>query len=303
MKRLGIVCIAIALACGPALAIPKNAGTSGGQFLKIGAGARPTAMGDAFVAVADDVNAVYYNPAGLGLLKNPEMIAMHTQYLLGINYDFGAYAQPLKNSAFAISAATLKTDEIARRNADESLDGTFQNQDAAYAFSYAHTMGETAAVGLSARWIREEIAGASAQTWSSDIGIIKRFEHPFSVGLAVRHLGGEIKFNDEGDPLPLTVDGGVGMHLFRDQLNVALDVKDQRDAGIGYGAGLEWHQSFRDKFRYAARCGYNSTITDANGSGISLGLGAGYRHFDLDFAWIPFGDLGNTFRYAAHIKF
>ena len=34
-----------------------------------------------------------------------------------------------------------------------------------------------------------------------------------------------------------------------------------------------------------------------------MGAGIGYKLFDIDFAWVPFGDLGNTFRYAAHVKF
>ena len=38
-------------------------------------------------------------------------------------------------------------------------------------------------------------------------------------------------------------------------------------------------------------------------SGITLGGGVGYKLFDIDFAWVPFGDLGNTFRYTAHVKF
>ncbi|MDE2291861.1 MAG: hypothetical protein KGL53_07240, partial [Elusimicrobia bacterium] len=40
-------------------------GTSAATFLTLGFGARPLALGESFVAVADDVSALYYNPAGL----------------------------------------------------------------------------------------------------------------------------------------------------------------------------------------------------------------------------------------------
>ena len=44
--------------------------------------------------------------------------------------------------------------------------------------------------------------------------------------------------------------------------------------------------------------------TDADdANGVSLGGGLGYRNFDLDFAWVPFGDLGDTFRYAVTVRF
>jgi hypothetical protein len=289
----------------PSYAVGKKAGTSGAQFLKIGAGARPTAMGDAFVGIADDVNAVYYNPAGLGFMDRPEFTAMHTQYFQGLDYDYGAFAQPLKMGTLAISAATLKTDAITRRGADESALGTFENQDAAYALSYGRKFGDTLAGGVTARWVRESIDSTSAQTWSTDWGIHKRFEgRPFTLGLAVRHLGKKITFNEEGDPLPLTIDGGAGMDLLQNRLKLGLDVRHVRDTGLKYGLGAEWHQSLRDKYRYAVRAGYNSANTDAGGAtGISLGAGVGFRALDLDFAWIPFGNLGNTFRYAAHLKF
>ena len=50
--------------------------------------------------------------------------------------------------------------------------------------------------------------------------------------------------------------------------------------------------------------GYNTATSDVeSASGLALGAGIGYRLFDLDFAWVPFGILGNTFRYTAHVKF
>ena len=45
-------------------------GTAGFQFLKLGVGARPVAMGSAYTAVADDANALFWNPAGLGITKS-----------------------------------------------------------------------------------------------------------------------------------------------------------------------------------------------------------------------------------------
>jgi hypothetical protein len=58
-----------------------------------------------------------------------------------------------------------------------------------------------------------------------------------------------------------------------------------------------------DDFKLALRAGYNSTITDADGSGVSFGGGIGFRQFDFDVAWVPFGDLGNSMRYALRVRF
>ncbi len=283
----------------------KKVGTSGAQFLKIGAGARPTAMGEAFVGIADDVIAVYYNPAGLGFISRPQMTAMHTQWFQGMDYDFGAFAYPTNHGAFALSAATLKADDIARRGADESEQGDFGSLDAAYALSYARNMGPQLSLGLTARYLKQEIDSASAGAWGGDAGILKRLErYPVSVGLAVLHFGQEVKFNEEGDPQPLTIDLGFGVDLFRDRLKLGLNTKKPRDNDMQYGVGSEWKQPLGEDFRAALRAGYNSAGTDPDGTtGISLGAGLGFRQIDFDFAWVPFGDLGNTFRYAIVAKF
>src|SRR5207302_10246043 len=63
-----------------AWAFGKNqVGTSGAAFLKIGPGARPAAMGEAFTGVADDIHAIYWNPAGLATLRSPELTGMHME--------------------------------------------------------------------------------------------------------------------------------------------------------------------------------------------------------------------------------
>src|ERR1051326_2352190 len=208
----------------------KNAGTSGAQFLKIGAGARSTAMGDAFVGVADDVNAIYYNPAGLATLKNPELAAMHTQWFQGMNYDFGAFALPSDVGTFGISAATLKADDLEKRSADESFQGNFESLDSAYSLANAKEVRERLSVGVTARYLREKIDTASAGAWSGDIGVVKDFEsRPFRLGLAIRHFGQGVKFNDESDPQPVTVDLGASTHLLRDKVTLGLDVRKARD--------------------------------------------------------------------------
>ena len=66
-------------------------GTTAGQFLKIGPGARALAMGGAYVGVSDDIYAVYYNPAGVAINKgNGQAAFNHTQWLADVSYDFAA---------------------------------------------------------------------------------------------------------------------------------------------------------------------------------------------------------------------
>jgi hypothetical protein len=282
-----------------------NAGTSAAQFLKIGAGARSTAIGSAFVGVADDINTVAYNPAGLATVSSPELTAMHTQYLLDLNYDFGAFALPMKTGTIALSASTLNVPDISKRGSDESDLGTFKEFDASYALSYGMNINRTLAWGVTGRYIKMSIDSFSANAWGGDLGVLKRFnQSPVRIGFAVRNFGQPISFTSDSDPQPLIVDLGVSTKFSRDRWMLAANVQKPRDNKVQFGGGTEWKQNLGRNFNYAVRGGYNSATTDAkDASGLSLGAGLGYKQFQFDFAWVPFGVLGNTFRYAATMRF
>ncbi len=306
MRALKLIIASTLVMVGSQLvfATNKNVGTSAAQFLKIGAGARPTAMGDSFVAVSEDVNSVTFNPAGIADVARPEFAAMHTQWIADANYDFGAFCYPTNHGALAFAASTLKVEDIQRRGSDETHNGDFKAMDAAYALSYGHNLTPLTSLGVTARYISQSIDAASAGTWAGDVGVIKRLqEKPVSLGLAVKNFGQAVEFRNESDPLPLMVDAGVATTFLRQNLLVTADGRWFRDNDPGFGVGLEYRHDIGSKNRFALRTGYNSTVTDAGAAGLTLGGGLGFGRLDLDFAWVPFGDFGNTFRYAAHMKF
>ena len=112
--------------------ISDEMGTNEAAFLKIDAATRATAMGGAFVGVANDVNSVFWNPAGLIQMEKREFSAMYNSWFADINYTSGAYSQPLgENAAVAVSLIYLQS-EIERRLEDtEEPDDTFN----AYSFA------------------------------------------------------------------------------------------------------------------------------------------------------------------------
>ncbi len=69
-----------------------------GAFVDVGFGARPIGMGGAFVGLANDVNSVVWNPAGLTKIKNYATAFNYTNQLGLISYDYLAGALPLGNS-------------------------------------------------------------------------------------------------------------------------------------------------------------------------------------------------------------
>jgi len=69
-----------------------------GAFVDVGYGDRPVAMGNAYVGLADDVNAVYLNPAGLSFLDAPQIQFTHTKLMGLVDYNFVTAAVPFKGN-------------------------------------------------------------------------------------------------------------------------------------------------------------------------------------------------------------
>ncbi len=120
LARLALVGL-IAVPWAEAHAIDKYAG----EFLKIPVGARALGMGSAFVALADDATAVYWNPAGLVFASQRQAWAEHAEQFGDlVNHDFLAFEQPLAatggghSQTIAFGFVRSSVDDIAIRNKD-----------------------------------------------------------------------------------------------------------------------------------------------------------------------------------------
>src|SRR5262249_51344066 len=143
-------------------------------FLKIGVGARPVAMGSAFTAIADDVSAIHWNPAGLSQIGTRELGAMDAQLFADTRLDFIGFAQPLKGGTLAFSSLYLSQSPIEARGENREQLGTFTASDMALSASYARPVGDGISLGLTGKYLQSRIAEASAQGWAVDAGAFAR---------------------------------------------------------------------------------------------------------------------------------
>lgn len=114
------------------------------EFLSIGVGGRGMAMANAQVASVDDVNAGFWNPAGLANIKNDfQFTFMHAEYFAGIaKYDYGAFAIPLKDKKrfLGLSVIRFAVDDIPNTIELFEPDGTI-NYDNVTSFSIGDYAG------------------------------------------------------------------------------------------------------------------------------------------------------------------
>lgn len=320
MKRALTAVLAVllaALGAGRAAAFGSgDKGGSGAAFLKIGPGARPAGMGEAFAGVADDVHSVYYNPAGLANLKRVEAAAMHESRFQSVNYDFAAVSVPMlawtesekkrtRYGVAALSLYSLSVGGIERRSTvetDQPID-KFAASDFAYALSYAWRLPDSGlALGATAKFVDSKIDSARATSAAADVGGLYRRGRA-AYGAGVRNVGTKHKFRAEADPLPLTIFAGAGAKL-TERWIASVEVDAPRDASVGAAFGGEYKHPFAERLSGAVRAGFNTARRDGGGlSGVSLGLGLGYGNFNFDFAFVPQGDLGSVYKYSLVVKF
>lgn len=321
MRKMLVVALVLCLAEG-ASAAASSAGTAGATFLKLGAGARAGAMADAFTAVADDVFAAYYNPAGLSTLPGPQLGGAHSALFQGVSYQSLAFVYPFGRAdgreriqtasnrhALGFAIYYLGVGDIERRSGDSTAAiGTFNSADAAYAFSYAHAPTDRLSVGVTGKYVSQTLDSYSGNAFAADVGALYRMnpnaERPLTVGAAVRHIGSKIGYvSTAQDPLPTTVTAGVAYQASKGFL-ADLDVAKARDGDPYVALGAEAKKQLGENAGGAFRFGYTSARKDNSGlNGITAGAGLSFPKASFDFAWIPFGTLGDAFRFSLLVKF
>jgi len=273
-------------------------------------------MADSFSAIADDVSAAYYNPAGLNQLSGTQLGGAHTAYFQGINYETLSLAVPFAKErdfsrhAVALGVYQLGVSDIERRTNDTPTpNGTFGASDAAYTLSYSYAADRRLSAGVTGKYITEKIDTYSAGAYALDAGVLYKPNpdgaHPMAVSAVVRNLGSRIGFfAGQTDPLPVSLTLGGSAWLSPKAFRANLELTKYRDEKLFLAAGGEWTHAFTEAVSGSLRAGYSSERSSIDGlTGITAGGGVTFRKASFDFAWIPFGVLGDTFRYSLVIKF
>ncbi|MBI4063394.1 MAG: PorV/PorQ family protein [Elusimicrobia bacterium] len=294
-------------------------GTTAADFLKIGLGPRPAALGDAYTGLADDVNAIAHNPAGLMSLRRQEATFMHHEYAEGIEQDYLAYAYPVSRSGalgFAVNA--LRTQAIASYDAnDQPLDSVSARDlsaNAAVAFKIKRL-----ALGLSAKRLSSRLADVKASGLATDAGLLVNINNNLRFGAAAQNLGSDIKFIKESFPLPSIFKTGVALRTLLPFTaghygTLAVDRHFPRGESAYSSAGLE----IISLKLLALRIGYNEDRSLGHGLSLGAGIKLTNREFfkysayqgsptfpdiEIDYAFADFGDFGQTHRMAMSVRF
>ncbi|OGS20829.1 MAG: hypothetical protein A2252_00235 [Elusimicrobia bacterium RIFOXYA2_FULL_39_19] len=282
------------------------AGSSSGLTLIQPVCARAASMGDAFTAVADDINAVYYNPAGLIRYDRREFSTTYIKGVLDFSYYSAGFHASYKNKyAFAGNFTAFSAGEAEIYNIDGSINNVKALEDSVYTAALAKNLGGGFSAGINIKYLSSVIAEEfKNEACPFDAGILYRKNTPgkrISFGLCLQNMGANLKSplaGDEGEKLPQINRAGVSYTSKKYGKNVTVSadaLQFSEDPAFKMHFGVEY--AFAGKF--SLRAGYK---TGYDLSSMSAGFGIYTNDILIDFGTSMMGVLGYTYNVSLSFK-
>jgi len=293
----------------------QRAGISAVQFLKIGVGARASAMGEAFVSVANDASALYWNPAGVVQAKQNQLIISHNNWVADINHEFiGGIYKFSKNDAVGISFTSLHMDNMPVTTEFMPFGNgeSFTFGDLAIGLTYSRQMTDKFSFGATIRYVEETLDKLKMRGVVIDLGTLywtglgsTRF------AVAITNFGNEMapdgkvllwgkreKSDWQSFSPPTLFKLGFAFEPYQtadNRITTAVQLNHPNDNSENVALGLEY--SWKEIF--FLRGGYKLNVDEQNftfGTGLAVPLGIARVTFN--YAYSNFTKLGSAHRFS-----
>lgn len=314
-------------------------GSAAAAMLGIGVGARAEAMGGAFVAVADDATALYWNPAGITQLNSLSLLVTKANWLVDTDFSTLDLVIPLSSmgSAIGVHIGILDYGDNPVRTVfrPEGTGETYSASDFVVGLYWAMSITDRVSVSVGAKYFQQSIWHVSGSTIAADLSIL--FKTPWkglTLGGAVSNLGPEfslsgrdltgiqdidgrkdINFNNDNVPISIATESYPLPLLFRFGIAYKLELGEKNSITFASNlnhpsnnvetvdAGIE----ARIFDAFYLRGGYQSMFADYSANGLTLGAGINYKILDamaiiVDYSWSDWGVLNAVHRFSVGIS-
>ena len=298
----------------------QRAGTSSLQFLKIGVGGRATAMGETFVAVANDITALYWNPAGLLQFKEYGVHFSHAEWLVDLNHEFFGGVYRFDNSnVLGLSVVSLNTPAM-QKTTEFQPNGTgeyFKYGDLGIGLTYARRLTEQFSFGITFRYVEETLAELKMRGVMFDLGTyywtglsnsrfavtISNFGPQVKPSGSIDLVGGRTLSEFQQFPPPTIFRIGFAydpIDNVRNKLTTSIQLNHPNDNAENVNVGAEY--SYKD-FLFL-RGGYKFNVDSENYSaGVGVKVPISITKTSVDYSIANFKDLGFTHRVSLNLLF
>lgn len=305
-------------------------GTSAANFLKIGVGARPMAMGDAAIASINSPEALYWNVAALTRIDDEFSFAVSSMdWLVDSRNSYLAAAYKFEGvGSFGIDLQYLDYGRIEETTVyDQDGTGRFLSaSDMVIGLGYARELTDRFSFGVKLKYINQTIADATGSAFAVDLGAVFQtsfFDNKLRFAASLSNFGTKLKFtgrdlsvtyNIPDNPgnkqipaelstidwdIPLLLRFGVSNYFIENEdvsLLVAYDILDSRDYEVRHNVGTEIGL-YKMVF---LRGGYKFNYDEVK---YTIGLGLDFKNIidyklKLDYVFLDFGDFGSLNQFS-----
>jgi hypothetical protein len=259
-------------------------------------------MGGTYAAYGHDIFSLHGQPSAIAGRGGYEVGLQHNEWVQGINQEYGGVQGPIGSGRWAVTANGLGASNIERTTDDAfgrfgAVNGTFGVQDIAVALHYARPINARGSAGVALRYIRSRIDNVSADGFGADVGGRYAVSDRLTLGASLTNAGQGLKFLRDRSDLPIT--GRLGAAYNFGRVTIASDLVYAEEDNLEGTVGAEW----RPVEMLALRAGYKSQAADDLGEGLTAGLGLNFSGIALDYAYAPFGVLGESHRVSGSVSF
>jgi hypothetical protein len=238
------------------------------SVFKLPVGAKPISCGGAYNAVSNDVNSIFYNPAGLGNIEKLEFTSMIGLLSLDRTLNTIAVALPMKFGTIGLGILNAGVGKISKY-ITETKEGEFNYQANSVFISYGKNLQQIN-IGVNLKIIFDNLGDYSRTGFAADVGIISDVRDNLSVGVKIQNLIGVVG----NDSLPLGVSLAAKYNVI-EPLNILCDVSYNLELEqFKVNAGVQYNVA---KLLYLG-CGVNDKE-------VSFGIGANISKFNIYYAF------------------
>ncbi|MCK9211264.1 MAG: conjugal transfer protein TraF [Ignavibacteriaceae bacterium] len=299
-----------------------------GAFVDIGFGARPAALGNAYVGLANDVNCIVWNPAGISSIKTMQTAFTYTKLLGLVDYNYLAFSLPLKDDQGAGAALIVSGDAALR---EYTLNLGYSRKfllDSLYIgfglkFRYASFGNNSLSAGDYILFESDEISDGilnqvkgSAFGFGFDFGVLYHLNDKIKIGLMFRDIYSPLFWNSKVDNPDKKAKGKYSELIpFEPTIGTSFKVSDQITFTTDYTSVVR--KDVSDKLRagieaslfqiLSVRGGVQYFLNNEKDEKYSLGLGLNFgagneRKIHLDYTFMM-EEFANSQRISIGLEF